>query len=493
VNNSEKFFKIFKNHSIKRKNYSNEISSMSRCSPGIPQIFDRTINKTRNPISSLKDLQTLDRKFICKGSVWEVLGFNMVKERILFLFNDILIIAKDKGVKFEVKSILDISQMYIKECRNLDVSDLFEGTPAMNKALRKFEVNPSEGISYLIQKEILTSAPPVIAQFLFRTKDLNKKQIGKFLGISANYDILLEYVRLFDFTDMRLDEAIRYFLGAFRMPGDTNVIDLVLGIFAARYYECNEDSIPSADLSLKLLLALLSLNADLYNDPNPDSIISVGDFIAAFHEDKDGCKIPSKTLGEMYYSIRNERLGVASDRIQDLIPIKVSFIPYRITKGEISESITISIPNTDPNFKIKIFASKGLKCTPRELNFSKSNQVTFNLFGASYGLKYIAFVKSGSSAFHYMQQSLPHGKCLIVEPTFMKHVFQIKSKFRDEDTGRKISYMFSVANEEQNLSWQDQIRAVADSLENNELCDLGTSDLSFVSDFEFSSRVRMIP
>jgi hypothetical protein len=123
----------------------------------------------------------------------------------------------------------------------------------------------------------------------------------------------------------------------------------------------------------------------------------------------------------------------------------------------------------------------------------KSNQVTFNLFGASYGLKYIAFVKSGSSASHYMQQSLPHGKCLIVEPTFMKHVFQIKSKFRDEDTGRKISYMFSVANEEQNLSWQDQIRAVADSLENNELCDLGTSDLSFVSDFEFSSRVRMIP
>ena len=132
---------------------------------------------------------------------------------------------------------------------------------------------------------------------------------------------------------------------------------------------------------------------------------------------------------------------------------------------EKSPSITVSIPKADPDLQIYVYCHQGLKCTPAILEFQHSNTANFSLKGKTLGRKSITFIKFGKSSQKYASTSLPQGKIIILEPPFMKHVFQLKSKKRDPETKRKVSYMFSVANEEQRQNWAGQVENILGALE----------------------------
>jgi hypothetical protein len=125
------------------------------------------------------------RKFICKGSVWEVINNQLVKERSLFLFNDILIVAKklsaggednrvtssqiDDNNLYEIRTILDLFNFDIRLDRNNDPADRFNDSTTMRKALEKFDRHPQDGLSYLIEKHLIYPDAVAVAEFLFGT------------------------------------------------------------------------------------------------------------------------------------------------------------------------------------------------------------------------------------------------------------------------------------------------------------------------------------
>jgi brefeldin A-inhibited guanine nucleotide-exchange protein len=101
-----------------------------------------------------------------------------------------------------------------------------------SEAILRFNQKPSAGIAYAAKCGHIDSDDPAdVARYLLKNKDeLDKSMIGEYLGREVDYQngfsmkVLHEYVRLMDFTDLVFDDAIRYFLSGFRLPGEAQKV-----------------------------------------------------------------------------------------------------------------------------------------------------------------------------------------------------------------------------------------------------------------------------
>lgn len=101
-----------------------------------------------------------------------------------------------------------------------------------SEAILRFNQKPSAGIAYAAKCGHINSEDPVdVARYLLKNKDvLDKSQIGEYLGREPEYQegfslkVLHEYVRLMDFSNLLFDEAIRFFLSSFRLPGEAQKV-----------------------------------------------------------------------------------------------------------------------------------------------------------------------------------------------------------------------------------------------------------------------------
>ena len=59
--------------------------------------------------------------------------------------------------------------------------------------------------------------------------------------IEFNLQVLKHFVRLYDFKNRSIIEALRDFLWNFRLPGEAQKIDRMTENFAQRYCECNPE------------------------------------------------------------------------------------------------------------------------------------------------------------------------------------------------------------------------------------------------------------
>lgn len=75
-----------------------------------------------------------------------------------------------------------------------------------------------------------------------------------------------EYLKLYDFRSMNLDQALRKFFSKLQMSGETQERGRVLSQFSNRYYDCNKEQFPNSDVVQTLVCALLLLNSDLHGN-----------------------------------------------------------------------------------------------------------------------------------------------------------------------------------------------------------------------------------
>jgi brefeldin A-inhibited guanine nucleotide-exchange protein len=101
-----------------------------------------------------------------------------------------------------------------------------------SEAILRFNQKPKAGISYAAKcGHIDPDDPADVARYLWKHKDeFDKTQIGEYLGREVEYQggfalkVLHEYARLMDFADLVFDDAIRYFLSGFRLPGEAQKV-----------------------------------------------------------------------------------------------------------------------------------------------------------------------------------------------------------------------------------------------------------------------------
>lgn len=158
------------------------------------------------------------------------------------------------------------------------------------------------------------------------------------------------------------------------------------------------------------------------------SDLSVDEWIARFRELDTRFLVPEDMLNRIYDSVRRDRVELGSDNsIFSMTPdieatVSPARLPDALTYRSPSQTITITIPEPDSKFWIKLHGND-LKFEPAVLTFAKHASQTFKVTGMALGFRVMVLIKGGANAPRY--QGLPLNKTFSIERAFMQHTFQV--------------------------------------------------------------------
>lgn len=428
------------------------------------------------------------RKFLRCSPVFQVVNSNICKDRFLFLFNDILVIAKPRPEdsdtflevtkpnpadrKFTVKNVVLLRQLFFTSEREEPCSRTIPRTPAVQAFVEQFSTDPDNAVASLFSSLGQRDDPAALAQLLFRTPHIDRVQLGDYLSRRSSRVVLKHYLDAFGFIGLRVDKALRLFLQSIHIPerGNHGVtpLDFLLESFANRWYEANAVHISyDKDLAYRFARAIVQLNDVLHgaisHEPgqmgHPKRNITARDFLEAFRRHDN--RLSDELLGDVYDSIRRERLCQARTPTSGGPPeITVTFkrpLPPRLTYRVQSEPVVIRIPQPDPHFSIELFGHD-LVFDPPVLSFAKSAEASFRVTGRSFGLKTMTMLRSSPNALLYT--GLAQNYTISVERAFMRNTFQVA--FLDHN-GAKRKYMFSVTDPVVRHEWAVSLKREIDA------------------------------
>ncbi|KAF9412102.1 hypothetical protein BGZ94_001143 [Podila epigama] len=259
---------------------------------GVPSPSAKPAPKTvaeKKPVS----LSNPPRKCIHHGKILQVINTSTVKDRYLFLFNDLLLIAKPMSdghpsldSRFQVKDVIELKKISLSLSR--DKYDSKSGDaglfgnrkipPILADFIHTFDQNPVRALNSFIQKRALHPDPVSVAHLLFRTPELSKSQLALFLSNPANRHVYRAFLDECQFAGVLLDDALRSLLSRLSLPervgvqqgtGDKIVyaVDYLIEEFTRRWYEANVNVVVfDASIALKLVISMIVLNAQLHNN-----------------------------------------------------------------------------------------------------------------------------------------------------------------------------------------------------------------------------------
>ncbi|KAF3026784.1 guanine nucleotide exchange protein for ADP-robosylation factor [Neopestalotiopsis sp. 37M] len=187
---------------------------------------------------------------------------------------------------------------------------------AMSKAIRLFNEKPKRGIKVFLQEGFIPSdSPEDIARFLLAHEQLDKAQIGEYLGEGdpKNIEIMHAFVDSMEFAKRRFVDALRQFLQSFRLPGEAQKIDRFMLKFANRYVMGNPNAFANADTAYVLAYSVILLNTDLHS-AQIKKRMTKEDFIKNNRGINDNADLPEDYLNAIYDEIANNEIVLKSER-----------------------------------------------------------------------------------------------------------------------------------------------------------------------------------
>ncbi|KAL3472092.1 hypothetical protein BJX99DRAFT_11435 [Aspergillus californicus] len=177
---------------------------------------------------------------------------------------------------------------------------------------QKFNEDPKGGIAYLVSHGVIQSPddPVQVAGFLKGTSRLSKKILGEFISKRSNEDLLDAFVDQFDFSGKNVVDALRDLLGAFRLPGESPLIERIVTTFSDKYVQkAQPTDIADKDSLFVLIYAIIMLNTELYN-PNMKNQkpMSLHDFSRNLRGVNAGQDFAPEFLETIYDSIKENEI-----------------------------------------------------------------------------------------------------------------------------------------------------------------------------------------
>ncbi|XP_068181473.1 PH and SEC7 domain-containing protein 2 [Antennarius striatus] len=148
-----------------------------------------------------------------------------------------------------------------------------------------------------------------LAKRLYHLEGFKRCDVARHLGKNNDFSQLVasEYLSFFDFSGLSLDRALRNFLKAFPLMGETQERERVLVHFSRRFCQCNPQTPTFEDGAHTLTCALMLLNTDLHGH-NIGKKMSCQQFISNLDGLNNGKDFPKDLLKVLYNSIKNEKL-----------------------------------------------------------------------------------------------------------------------------------------------------------------------------------------
>ncbi|XP_034476880.1 Golgi-specific brefeldin A-resistance guanine nucleotide exchange factor 1 isoform X2 [Drosophila innubila] len=190
----------------------------------------------------------------------------------------------------------------------------------LSKGTEWFNQRPDKGIQYLQEHGILHSQldPMQVALFLRENPGLDKKMIGEYISKKKNVDskILINFVDSFDFTGLRVDQALRLYLETFRLPGEAPLIFLVLEHFSDHWHNQNKEPFANVDAAFRLAYAIIMLNMDQHNS-NAKRLnvpMTLEDFTKNLRGLNGGQDFDQEMLAQIFNGIKNEEIVMPAEQ-----------------------------------------------------------------------------------------------------------------------------------------------------------------------------------
>ncbi|XP_056290825.1 Golgi-specific brefeldin A-resistance guanine nucleotide exchange factor 1 isoform X1 [Pseudoliparis swirei] len=188
---------------------------------------------------------------------------------------------------------------------------LITGTEQFNQKSKK-------GIQFLQEKGLLSSPldNDQVAQWLRENPRLDKKMIGEFVSDRKNMALLDSFVNTFTFQGLRIDEALRLYLEAFRLPGEAPVIQRLLETFTDNWHKVNGSPFVTNDAGFALAYAVIMLNTDQHNhnvrkQNIPMTIEQFKKNLKGVNGNKD---FDQDMLEDLYNAIKNEEIVMPDEQ-----------------------------------------------------------------------------------------------------------------------------------------------------------------------------------
>uniref|UniRef100_A0A7S3DGR3 Uncharacterized protein n=1 Tax=Palpitomonas bilix TaxID=652834 RepID=A0A7S3DGR3_9EUKA len=197
---------------------------------------------------------------------------------------------------------------------------LSENDASLTKAVELFNEKPTKGIDEMIDKKIISGTAESIARALKDTKGLDKKQIGEYLGGEKENQIrvLEAFIDALNFEEMGFDDALRFFLSSFWLPGEAQKIDRIVERFAKKYVKNNPGIFKSEDAAYTLAFSVIMLNTDAHNPSiPPERKMTKQQFINNNRGCNDGENFPQEFLENVYDRIKLNEIKLNDEDGED--------------------------------------------------------------------------------------------------------------------------------------------------------------------------------
>ncbi|TEB18185.1 hypothetical protein C9890_0451 [Perkinsus sp. BL_2016] len=185
----------------------------------------------------------------------------------------------------------------------------------LQEGLDLFKTKPNKGIDFLlIHGFIDSSEPAVIARALIELPNLDKRGIGEFIGDNKpeNLGVLYALADLMDFKNMELDQALRSFLGHFRLPGEAQKIDRIMEKFAEKFASDNPSRYANADSAYVLSFAVIMLNTDLHSAQIKKKM-TIEEFVRLGKGINTEIEIAQSELERLYRNIESAEISLSEE------------------------------------------------------------------------------------------------------------------------------------------------------------------------------------
>ncbi|XP_060728411.1 Golgi-specific brefeldin A-resistance guanine nucleotide exchange factor 1 isoform X1 [Tachysurus vachellii] len=210
----------------------------------------------------------------------------------------------------------------------------------------QFNQKPKNGIQFLQDKGLLSSPTDTnaVAQWLRDNPRLDKKMIGEYISERNNMDLLDSFVRTFTFQGLRIDEALRLYLEAFRLSGEAPVIHRLLETFTDNWHKVNGNPFLSNDAGFALAYAVIMLNTDQHNhNVRKQNIpMTLEQFKKNLKGMNGGKDFDQDMLEDIYNAIKNEEI-VMPDEQKGLVKENYMW-SVLLHRGATSEGLFLHVP-----------------------------------------------------------------------------------------------------------------------------------------------------
>ncbi|KAM4615448.1 Golgi-specific brefeldin A-resistance guanine nucleotide exchange factor 1 [Polymixia lowei] len=210
----------------------------------------------------------------------------------------------------------------------------------------QFNQKPKKGIQFLQEKGLISSPMDnnQVAQWLRENPRLDKKMIGEFVSDRKHMELLDSFVNTFGFQGLRIDEALRLYLEAFRLPGEAPVIQRLLETFTDNWHKVNGSPFMTNDAGFALAYAVIMLNTDQHNhnvrkQNIPMTIEQFKKNLKGVNGNKD---FDQDMLEDIYNAIKNEEI-VMPDEQSGLV--KENYVwSVLLHRGATPEGVFLRVP-----------------------------------------------------------------------------------------------------------------------------------------------------